>query len=72
MTKEEFERTVTAKILEEFMFVEDYEEFNIVWKNIFKRYNLEQDPLSGALFAPEDYREFPTEIKNGFIELFYY
>lgn len=53
----EKEQKIVAKILTEFMFVNDMDEVWQVWKDIYKRYELCEDPFTYTPCTPKEYSE---------------
>lgn len=55
MKRHEIEQLVAAEILTQFMFTRDMGEVLQTWDNIYKHYELCDDPFTNCPCSPEDY-----------------
>lgn len=55
--KQIIEARAVASCLTRFMFVKDFEDFKRVYNEIYKFFDLRDDPFTGCPVIPEDYAE---------------
>lgn len=51
------EQSVAAEILMDFMFTKSMDDVVKVWNEVFKRFDLRNDPFTGCPCTPEEYSD---------------
>lgn len=63
-SKRIIEARAVASCLTRFMFVKDFEDFKRVYDEIYKLFDLREDPFMGCPVIPEDYAELQEEYRR--------
>ena len=64
MKRKEIEQKVAAEILTQFMFTRDMSEVLQTWDNIYKQYDLCDDPFTGCPCCSEEYYKSRLEYEK--------
>ena len=67
--KQVIEARTVASILTRFNFVKDFEDFKRVYNEIYKLFNLCEDPFTGCPVIPEDYANLNEEYRRQISEV---
>lgn len=64
MKRHEIEQLVAAEILTQFMFARDMKEVLQIWDNVYKQYDLCNDPFTHTPCSSEDYCKSKLEYEK--------
>ena len=64
MKRYEIEQEVAAEILTQFMFVNNMDDVNNAWDDIYKRYGLCDDPFTKCPCSPREYAKNSLEYQR--------